>query len=71
MTPRIQGIDHIHVYVPDRPQAEEWYREVLGFERVAALEDWSAGGGPLTSRMLTAPPIWRCSSAKCRTITQP
>ena len=48
MIPGLQGIDHIHVYVPDRPQAEEWYREVLGFERVAALENWAAGGGPLT-----------------------
>ena len=48
MIPRLQGIDHIHVHVPDRPQAEKWYREVLGFERVAALENWAADGGPLT-----------------------
>lgn len=48
MIPRLQGVDHIHVFVPDRPQAETWYREVLGFERVEALESWAPDGGPLT-----------------------
>lgn len=48
MIPRLQGVDHIHVFVPDRTQAEKWYREVLGFERVAALENWAVGEGPLT-----------------------
>ncbi len=48
MIPGLQGIDHIHVFVPDRRQAEKWYREVLGFERVTEFEGWAAGGGPLT-----------------------
>lgn len=48
MTLKLQGVDHIHVFVPDRPRAEKWYEEVLGFRRVAALEGWAVGGGPLT-----------------------
>lgn len=48
MTPELQGIDHIHVFVRDRDRAVRWYREVLGFEPVTGLETWAADGGPLT-----------------------
>ncbi|KUM02878.1 VOC family protein [Chromobacterium subtsugae] len=48
MTPAIQRIDHIHVHVSDREQAEAWYRRVLGFERIPELAFWDADGGPLT-----------------------
>jgi catechol 2,3-dioxygenase-like lactoylglutathione lyase family enzyme len=48
MTPSLQRIDHIHVYVSDRSAAERWYRAVLGFTRVQELEFWAADGGPLT-----------------------
>lgn len=48
MTPGLQGIDHVHVFVGDRARAERWYREVLGFVRVPELEAWAADGGPLT-----------------------
>ena len=48
MTPKLTGIDHIHVFVSDRVAAEEWYRRVLGLVRVPALETWAAGRGPLT-----------------------
>lgn len=48
MTPGIQGIDHIHIYVRDRPAAEAWHGRVLGLRRVPELEGWSLGGGPLT-----------------------
>jgi len=47
MTPGLNGIDHVHVYVADREAAERWYADVLGFTPVAALQSW-AGTGPLT-----------------------
>ncbi|USD64041.1 VOC family protein [Vibrio sp. SCSIO 43136] len=46
--PELNKIDHIHIYVPDPLEAEAWYREVMGFERVKALESWFVDGGPLT-----------------------
>ena len=46
--PRLTKIDHVHIYVSDRVAAEAWYRQVLGFERVASLAFWAQDGGPLT-----------------------
>jgi len=48
MVPKLDGVDHIHVYVQNRPAAEQWYARVLGFGRVEALAGWSDGQGPLT-----------------------
>ena len=48
MLPRINFIDHIHVYVADRTAAERWYEKTLGFTPVKELKFWSPGGGPLT-----------------------
>ena len=48
MAPTLDRIDHIHVFVADRPASEEWYAKVLGFTQVAELAFWSADGGPLT-----------------------
>lgn len=48
MTPDLNGIDHIHVYVEDRTQAVIWYENVLGFTPVEALKSWAVDGGPLT-----------------------
>ena len=48
MTPILSCIDHIHVYVDDRGEAEEWYRYVLGLTRVDALMIWAVDNGPLT-----------------------
>ena len=48
MTPALEALDHIHVYVADRAAAETWYRRVLGLQRVKAFEFWAEGGGPLT-----------------------
>ncbi|WP_176491141.1 MULTISPECIES: VOC family protein [Microbulbifer] len=31
MPPKLSGIDHVHIYVSDRPAAHHWYQEVLGF----------------------------------------
>ena len=47
MTPDLQAVDHVHVYVADRPAAEAWYKNVLGLERVQKFEFWAEGGGPL------------------------
>jgi len=30
MTPKLNGIDHVHVYVASWSDAEEWYQTVLG-----------------------------------------
>lgn len=48
MTPKLNGIDHIHVYVANWDEAEAWYGTVLGFKRVEALMPWAVKGGPLT-----------------------
>ena len=48
MAPPLDRIDHVHVFVADRPAAEAWYRRVLGLSRVHALAGWAKGGGPLT-----------------------
>ncbi len=48
MTPSLDCIDHIHVFVTDRLGAEAWHARVLGVTRVVALESWAADGGPLT-----------------------
>lgn len=45
---RLAGIDHVHVFVPDRIAAQDWYARVLGFTVVEALRSWAADGGPLT-----------------------
>jgi catechol-2,3-dioxygenase len=48
MIPPLLLIDHVHVSVKNRSQAEQWYREVLGFSRVAEFDQWAADKGPLT-----------------------
>ena len=43
------GVDHIHLYAPDREAAAKWYEEVLGFEVVEHMAFWAKDpGGPLT-----------------------
>lgn len=48
MTPRLNGIDHVHVYVRSWAEAEAWYRDVLGFEPLEEFRVWAVDGGPLT-----------------------
>ena len=48
MAPELERVDHLHVFVVDRPAAEQWYAGVLGLKRVPSLERWAADGGPLT-----------------------
>ena len=33
---RVDGLDHVHVYVRDRAEAAKWYGSVLGFLRTCA-----------------------------------
>lgn len=45
---RLGRLDHVHIRVPNREEAVEWYCSRLGFERVAEFEFWATGfeGGP-------------------------
>jgi len=48
MPPQLNGIDHIHVYVPNRSEAARWYENVLGFREMDSLKIWSEStSGPL------------------------
>ncbi len=42
-------LDHVHLRVPNREEAAEWYRRHLGFEPVERFEFWARGfeGGPV------------------------
>jgi len=45
---RVQQVDHVEVFVPDRDEAAAWYGRVLGLSRVASAESWAADpAGPL------------------------
>lgn len=48
MTPQFIGIDHVHLNVPRRDEAADWYQEVLGFRVVDKLLIWATASGPLT-----------------------
>lgn len=38
---RVDQIDHVELFVPDRDQAAEWYRRVLGLTRLSQYEHWA------------------------------
>jgi catechol 2,3-dioxygenase-like lactoylglutathione lyase family enzyme len=45
---RVMQIDHVELFVPDRHEAADWYRRVLGLQVVPGYEQWAANpGGPL------------------------
>ena len=49
MNPKLQNIDHIHVFVLDRQKALDWYKNILGLkplEKLITLPKY----GPLTIR---------------------
>lgn len=46
--PQLERVDHVHIHVHQREAAVSWYRDVMGFEPVAALAVWAVDGGPLT-----------------------
>jgi catechol 2,3-dioxygenase-like lactoylglutathione lyase family enzyme len=46
---RVEGLDHVHVFVRDRAEAARWYGTVLGFRKDARFGCWAREiGGPLT-----------------------
>lgn len=38
---RVDQIDHVELFVPDRYQAAEWYRQVFGLKIVPEYEHWA------------------------------
>lgn len=46
---RMGRLDHVHIRVPDRELAAQWYADYLGFEPVEKYDFWANGieGGPL------------------------
>jgi len=47
MKPKLNNIDHIHIFVTDRQEALKWYKTVLGLKPVKNLLFWTKTG-PLT-----------------------
>jgi hypothetical protein len=48
MTPKLAGVDHLHVQVGSWKEAEKWYGEALNLSRIEALMSWAVRNGPLT-----------------------
>lgn len=46
---RMGRLDHVHIRVPNRERAAQWYAQHLGFEPVRRFDFWANGfeGGPL------------------------
>lgn len=45
---RVEQIDHVELFVPDRQVAAAWYRRVLGLRIIPAFEHWARDPrGPL------------------------
>lgn len=48
MPPKLDGIDHINLYVPNRAEAAKWYKDILGFTSPASSAFWAEDDqGPL------------------------
>lgn len=46
--PKLRGINHIHLSVPDKLEAAQWYEKMLGFHIVESMLSWNTDTGPLT-----------------------
>ena len=44
---KVDQIDHVELFVPDRYEAAAWYERVLGLRVVPEAEQWAVEGGPL------------------------
>jgi catechol 2,3-dioxygenase-like lactoylglutathione lyase family enzyme len=45
---RVQTLDHVELFVPDRREAAAWYQQILGLEILPEHEDWAEDPqGPL------------------------
>jgi catechol 2,3-dioxygenase-like lactoylglutathione lyase family enzyme len=44
---KVQQIDHVELFVPERYEAARWYEHALGLQVVPECEPWAVEGGPL------------------------
>lgn len=44
---KVEQIDHVELFVPDRYEAVAWYNKVLGLEIIKEFEAWATETGPL------------------------
>jgi catechol 2,3-dioxygenase-like lactoylglutathione lyase family enzyme len=44
---KVDQVDHVELFVPDRYEAAAWYERVLGLRVVREAERWAIEGGPL------------------------
>jgi catechol 2,3-dioxygenase-like lactoylglutathione lyase family enzyme len=44
---RVDQIDHVELFVPDRYAAARWYEQALGLRILPEHEHWAGPGGPL------------------------
>ncbi len=42
----VGSLDHVHVYVPNRREALQWYERVLGLKPVERYQEWAVENGP-------------------------
>ncbi|PWK52804.1 VOC family protein [Pleionea mediterranea] len=47
MLPKLNGIDHIHLNVPNKSKAADWYKEILGLSVDQQYDNWNTNKGPL------------------------
>ena len=44
---KVEQIDHVELFVPDRYTAARWYEQALGLRILPDYEHWAGPGGPL------------------------
>lgn len=44
---RVDSIDHVELFVPDRHEAARWYQQALGLAVIPEYEFWAVDSGPL------------------------
>lgn len=44
---KVQQIDHVEIFVPERYEAAAWFEQVLGLQIMKDFELWATEGGPL------------------------
>src|SRR5678815_987500 len=44
---KVEQIDHVELFVPDRYAAARWYEQALGLQILPQHEHWAGPGGPL------------------------
>jgi catechol 2,3-dioxygenase-like lactoylglutathione lyase family enzyme len=44
---KVDQVDHVELFVPERYTAARWYEQTLGLRILPEYEDWAGPGGPL------------------------